>query len=662
MFKTFSKQLRNIIVIAIIISMLMTNIVAFAAVNTNEVNNFNDESNLKLRSVMYYGNWSIWGGSKNFYPSKIPAKDITHLIVSNLDFDSNGILKSTDIDADLGHTVGREDLEYGDINGGILNALLDLKVDNPNLKVGISLGGNSFSGDFSTVCANDEKRQVLVNNLMDFLAYTNMDFIDIDWENPSEVRIPDKTISYIDEGTPYATANDKYYLNLLAKDIKAAMDEQSYNLNKNYELSAALPSSFKRIDNGIDVEELFKYIDFANIKTYNNLTGKDTIAGHHTGLYTNPNDPKRGTGISIDESITHYLSKGAPSEKLVIGASYYTKGWEIVISEGLDKDNPPLFGEAALVNKEIDGTPTAGAKGENPRDTSGTWSYNALDTLKSKYVNLNEYWDDSAKAPYLYSNITGSLFSYDNTKSIKEKAEYIKNKNLGGIVGWDIAGDKSIDGTSQMELSNAIKTGLFGHTNLEEHQVKTNNVNVTTVLDYFTNNDGKTGVMQVFIRNNEQITSSGQLLKSVEESSKTLKNGKVYIKTDGTKIIDLKQGTPRPDEIDGYYVFDLSKSEETKLLSPGEGAVIEFIVDTPDVNEGTIKKMNITQSMYKHSTEYGKQMVYYHTNDDILFLAEAAIRYNTTKEYTNWSDLYDLNNDSIIDLYDLTIIAKGFSH
>lgn len=660
MLKTFSKQLRNIIAVTIIISMLMTNVVTFATTNIYQDKTSNENSNSKVRSVLYYGTWSIWGGSKNFYPSKIPAKDITHLIVSNLDFDSNGVLKSTDIDADLYHDLGREDVEYGDVNGGILNALMDLKVDNPNLKIGVSLGGNSFSGDFSTVCADDAKRATLVNNLMDYLTYTNMDFIDIDWENPTEVRLPNRVDSYIDEGTPYATSNDKEYLTLLAKDIKAAMDEKSYHLNKDYELSAALPASYKRIDNGIDVEGLFKYIDFANVKTYNNLTGKDTIVGHHTGLYTNPNDPKKGTGISIDETVTHYLSKGAPSDKLVIGASYYTKGWEKVVSEGLDKDNPPLFGEAALANKEIDGTLTTGANGENPRDKTGTWSYNALDKLKVNYTNLNEYWDDSAKAPYLYSNVTGSFFSYDNTKSIKEKADYVRTKKLGGIAGWDIAGDKSIAGTSKMELSNATKVGLFGESNLPEYIVKTNNLNVSTVLDYFANNDGKTGVMQVYITNNEKITSSDKLIKSVEESNKTFKNGKIYIKTDGAKIIDVRQGTPKPYEVDGYYVFDLSKLEKTKFLSPGESTVIEFIVDKTEVNEGTIKKMNITQRMYKDSTEFGKQMVYYSTNDDILFLAEAATRYNTTKESINWSDLYDLNNDSIIDLFDLTIIAKGF--
>ncbi|MGL5915184.1 MAG: hypothetical protein ACRCZG_02890, partial [Culicoidibacterales bacterium] len=32
-----------------------------------------------VRNVMYYGDWSIWGGQGNFYPKDIPADQLTHL-------------------------------------------------------------------------------------------------------------------------------------------------------------------------------------------------------------------------------------------------------------------------------------------------------------------------------------------------------------------------------------------------------------------------------------------------------------------------------------------------------------------------------------------------------------------------------------------------------
>ena len=44
------------------------------------------------RNVMYYGDWSIWGGQGNFYPKDIPADQITHLNFAFLYFDKDGIV------------------------------------------------------------------------------------------------------------------------------------------------------------------------------------------------------------------------------------------------------------------------------------------------------------------------------------------------------------------------------------------------------------------------------------------------------------------------------------------------------------------------------------------------------------------------------------------
>lgn len=36
-------------------------------------------STTETRNVMYYGDWSIWGGEGQFYPKDIPAEQLTHL-------------------------------------------------------------------------------------------------------------------------------------------------------------------------------------------------------------------------------------------------------------------------------------------------------------------------------------------------------------------------------------------------------------------------------------------------------------------------------------------------------------------------------------------------------------------------------------------------------
>lgn len=75
------------------------------------------------RNVMYYGDWSIWGGEGNFYPNDIPADQLTHLNFAFMDFDSNGNFKFTDKDAAVGAPVGQEGVQWGGANAGVLNAL-----------------------------------------------------------------------------------------------------------------------------------------------------------------------------------------------------------------------------------------------------------------------------------------------------------------------------------------------------------------------------------------------------------------------------------------------------------------------------------------------------------------------------------------------------------
>ncbi|MGL5354699.1 MAG: glycosyl hydrolase family 18 protein, partial [Clostridium sp.] len=132
MFKEFlSKKTKMKVACASVMALLITTAVpAFAEVVPTTVTN----NTQKYRNVMYYGDWSIWDGQKNFYPQDIPADQLTHLNFAFLDFNSNGELIFADKDADSGHHLKQEGVTYGDVNGGILNGFQVLRDKNPNLK------------------------------------------------------------------------------------------------------------------------------------------------------------------------------------------------------------------------------------------------------------------------------------------------------------------------------------------------------------------------------------------------------------------------------------------------------------------------------------------------------------------------------------------------
>jgi chitinase len=71
--------------------------------------------------------------------------------------------------------------------------------------------------------------------------------------------------------------------------------------------------------------------------------------------------------------------------------------------------------------------------------------FNIRDSLEDKN-GFVRYWDTTAKAPYLYNAADSIFISYEDTVSIRLKARYAKDKAMGGIMFWQLAGDAKQDG------------------------------------------------------------------------------------------------------------------------------------------------------------------------------------------------------------------------
>ena len=60
--------------------------------------------------------------------------------------------------------------------------------------------------------------------------------------------------------------------------------------------------------------------------------------------------------------------------------------------------------------------------------------------LVEEYIDKNgyvRYWDDVAKAPWLYNAEEGVFLSYDDPDSIAAKCEYIMDNDYAGIFYWE---------------------------------------------------------------------------------------------------------------------------------------------------------------------------------------------------------------------------------
>jgi chitinase len=51
------------------------------------------------------------------------------------------------------------------------------------------------------------------------------------------------------------------------------------------------------------------------------------------------------------------------------------------------------------------------------------------------------YWDEHARAPYLFNSETRQLITYDDEESIRLKCEYVIDHHLAGMMFWQYASD-----------------------------------------------------------------------------------------------------------------------------------------------------------------------------------------------------------------------------
>ena len=73
---------------------------------------------------------------------------------------------------------------------------------------------------------------------------------------------------------------------------------------------------------------------------------------------------------------------------------------------------------------------------------------------------FDEYWDDVAKVPYaLGKNGLNTFLSFDNERSIAEKAKYVIDHDLSGVIIWEITGDY---------LETSPGSGVIGSTPLAD--------------------------------------------------------------------------------------------------------------------------------------------------------------------------------------------------
>jgi chitinase len=149
--------------------------------------------------------------------------------------------------------------------------MVDLKKRNPGLKVMLSLGGWGGCQTCSAVFSTRHGRKIFAKSVKQLSKYFGTDGIDLDWEYPAISGYPGH--AYGPEDKPNFTA--------LVKQLRK-------KLGKKMEISFAAGGFTKYINSSIDWKKVMPLTDRVNLMSYDLVSGFSKISGHHTPLYSTP--------------------------------------------------------------------------------------------------------------------------------------------------------------------------------------------------------------------------------------------------------------------------------------------------------------------------------------------------------------------------------------
>jgi GH18 family chitinase len=284
--------------------------------------------------------------------------------------------------------------------------LLKLKQQHSHLKTLISIGGASSAARYTSATSTPPGIQKLALSCVQFMKDNGFDGVDIDWEFP--------------------TAAQKQIYTALLVELRRQLDAQGATDDRSYLLTIAAPAGASNYDN-IDLALIHQYLDWINLETYDFTVVSSKTTNFVAPLFaTGDKDDPAPTTHNVDAAVKAYLTAGVPADKVVVGVRFIGNGWQ-----GVPNINNGLY--------RRDAGPAKGTWDKPGSAPSGSFFYQ---DIEQNYIgSYSQFWHPIAKVPWLYDPATGIMISYEDPRSVGDKADYVVANNLGGVMVWELAAD-----------------------------------------------------------------------------------------------------------------------------------------------------------------------------------------------------------------------------
>lgn len=331
---------------------------------------------------VFLGYYAAYGGLE---VEQIPFDDLTHLSHAFLALDEQGKLLKSD------RVPSKE---------------LVAAAHKRRVKVLLSVGGGKTTLGLTKATADEARLKELVTEIVEVVATTGYDGVDVHWEFPS------------DRTTRQGFAG-------LVKELREQLDARASQAGGGeYLLTAALPPS-GRLGKYIDAGAVQSRIDWFNLAAYDMSGPWEQTAGHHAPLFHSPFDQEKDWR-SVSAAVDYWTKeRGVPAERLVVGLPMYGRLMPVKQPhEPLDPKKSDQHGAMDFQQIRL----LAGA-----REASG-----------EKWTAM---WDEKSQVPWLRSPEGDRLICYDDRNSIHKKAQWANEQGCRGLYFWAIHQDRMPDNT-----------------------------------------------------------------------------------------------------------------------------------------------------------------------------------------------------------------------
>jgi chitinase len=288
--------------------------------------------------------------------------------------------------------------------------LTEVRRTHPHLRVLVSVGGWTWSGNFSDAALTADSRQRFVASAVEFVRRHDLDGFDVDWEYPGQRG----------NGNVHRPEDKENFTTLLAA-LRAALDADGAARHRRLLLTFAAGASPAFIEH-TELSKVQASVDFVNLMTYDfRVASVEKVAGHHANLFDHPLDDKQRSG---DRAVREFLAAGVPAGKLVLGVPFYGRGWTNVAA-----------------TRPIDGAPDTGLYQPGTALTGRSLAYGRLAAELVDREGFVRLWDARAQQPYLWNAASRTVICYDDPESVRVKARYVREHGLGGVMFWEYGDD-----------------------------------------------------------------------------------------------------------------------------------------------------------------------------------------------------------------------------